>query len=64
MSKPESQTTKERVLKAADDWAKEILQGEGSPPWEWFYLMKLREAIQQLTGPMEIPIEFKLKVVK
>ena len=57
-----TQTTKDRVLKAADEWASEMLRGEDAPPWEWYYLMKLREAIQQLTGPMEIPI--KLKVVK
>ncbi len=62
MSDRKTQITKERVLQAADDWAKEILQGEETAPWEWFYLMKLREAIEQLRGPMEIPI--KLKVVK
>ena len=34
-------------LKAADEWAKQWMQS-GSTPWEWYELMKLREAIRHL----------------
>ena len=43
------------------DWTNQKLRQEQEPPWLWYQLMKLREAIQAIrTGEMNVPIKESL----
>lgn len=44
---------------AVDLWAKGMLQAGQEPPWVWYELMKLREALEALrTNSMKIPDKY------
>jgi hypothetical protein len=43
-------------LKAVRDWAGERLGSGNETPWDWYQLMKLREALDALIDSAEAPI--------
>lgn len=43
-------------LKAMRDWAGERLGSGNETPWDWYQLMKLREALDALIDSTEAPI--------
>ena len=45
------------LLKAVNQQVSDRLsRGEGDPPWVWFRLMKLKEALGEVIGELDSPI--------
>jgi len=38
----------ERLLKATQEWAQARMAGGQEPPWSWYQLMKLNEALDEI----------------
>ena len=67
-NKAMTQTTSEKPphtcpeLQAAWDWSGWYMKDDSLPPWVWYELMKLRDAVTHLRNDMELPKRVFAKV--